>query len=118
MQSPISKPRSEPTAGPLFGTTAAPASVKAAVPTTITTWLSAELDKKLASLPTEQQRFRCLIEQGNAWCLRYGQYRENGSQPYGGPHPKYGAMNHFDFAILLADIEQRKAALIGKGASC
>jgi hypothetical protein len=37
--------------------------------------------------------------------------RSFGTQPFNCPHPVYGDMDAFDFTVLLADIEARKARL-------
>jgi hypothetical protein len=80
---------------------------------TFTDWLSAELDKKLATLPSDQARYRHLILIGNVWRLKYARWQTVGEQPFNEPHPIYGDMNAFDFAILLVDIDRRKHALEG-----
>lgn len=79
---------------------------------TLVQHLSAELDGWLAGLPSDQARYRELILQGNVWHRRYAEYQTEGRQPFGGPHPFYGEMDMFDFALLLADIEGRKLNLI------
>lgn len=78
---------------------------------TFTDWLSTELDKKLATLPTDQARYRHLILCGNAWKLKYRTWIDLGEQPFNEPHPVYGDMDAFDFSLLLADIDRRKSKL-------
>jgi hypothetical protein len=78
---------------------------------TITDWLADELTKKLASLPTDQARYRHLILCSNAWRLKYQRFADFGTQPFNAPHPVYGDMDAFDFTLLLADIEKRKMLL-------
>ncbi len=78
---------------------------------TFTDWLSAELTKKLDSLPSDQARYKHLILCGNAWRLKYGRWQDFGTQPFDEPHPVYGDMDAFDFSLLLADIDRRKKAL-------
>jgi hypothetical protein len=80
-------------------------------PARFTDWLALELDKKLASLPTEQARYRHLILCGNAWRLKYDMFVSFGQQPFNEPHPVYGDMDAFDFSLLLTMIDQRKARL-------
>jgi hypothetical protein len=82
-----------------------------AAPLTIIDWLTAELDKKLASLPDDQARYRCLILQANAWRQKYEAFACFGTQPFNEPHPVYGDMCAFDFTLLLSDLELRKAML-------
>jgi hypothetical protein len=79
--------------------------------TDFTAWLSGELDKKLATLPTDQARYRHLILCYNAWTLKYARFRDFGTQPFDQPHPVYGDMDAFDFSILLADMDRRKRVL-------
>lgn len=78
---------------------------------TITAWLEAELDAKLASLPDDRARYRHLILCGNAWRQKYDTFAAFGTQPFNCPHPVYGEMDSFDFALLLAAIELRKCRL-------
>ena len=78
---------------------------------TFTDWLRAELDKKLASLPSDQARYRHLILCGNVWREKYDAFAAFGRQPFDQPHPVYGDMDAFGCSSLLADIEARKAEL-------
>jgi hypothetical protein len=79
--------------------------------TTFTDWLSAQLDAKLATLGSDQARYRHLILCYNAWTLKYARFRDFGSQPFNEPHPQFGDMDSWDFALLLADIDRRKKVL-------
>lgn len=81
------------------------------LPPTFTDWMAAELDKKLASLPTDQARYRHLILQGNVWTQRYDAYVRRGRQPFGRPHPHYGPMGAADFTNVLCLIAGRRASL-------
>jgi hypothetical protein len=83
----------------------------AATPLTLIDWLSAELDRKLSSLPDDQARYRHLILSGNVWREKYQTFACFGTQPFNAPHPVYGDMDAYDFALLLADIELRKTML-------
>lgn len=80
-------------------------------PATIADWLKSELDKKLASIPDDQAQYRYLILCGNAWRLKYEAFACFGTQPFNSSHPVYGDMDAFDFTLLLADIELRKAQM-------
>jgi hypothetical protein len=80
-------------------------------PATLIEWLEAELDKKLASLPSDHARYRHLILCGNSWRLKYEAFASFGTQPFNTPHPIYGDMDAYDFALLLASIELRKVRL-------
>jgi hypothetical protein len=82
-----------------------------APPSTLIDWLTGELDNKLSSLPDDQARYRHLILCANAWRLKYARFADFGTQPFNEPHPVYGDMDAFDFALLLADLELRKAML-------
>lgn len=82
-----------------------------AAPLTLIDWLSGELDKKLSSLPDDQARYRELTLYSNAWRLKYDAFSAFGTQPFGGHHPVHGAMDAWDFSLLLADIELRKTML-------
>lgn len=74
-------------------------------------WLSVQLDTKLATFSTDQERYRHLILLGNAWRLKYETFCCFGTPPFNVPHPVYGDMDAFDFTLLLADIEVRKCKL-------
>jgi len=80
-------------------------------PATLSAWFEAELAAKLAALPSDQIRYRCLIQQGNVWSGFYAAFAETGAQPFGCPHPRYGAMDALDFANVLASIETAKSRL-------
>jgi hypothetical protein len=71
-------------------------------PQTLHDWFKAELDKKLASLPSDQARYSHLIRQENIWTQRYDEYGRFGRQPFGGPHPRYGRMGAADFTNCFA----------------
>lgn len=81
------------------------------LPPTFTDWMAAELDKSLASLPSDQARYRHLILQENVWTGFYDAYATLGRQPFGKPHPRYGDMMATDFVIILGMIAGKRAAL-------
>jgi hypothetical protein len=87
-----------------------------ASPPTLIDWLCAELDKKLESLPSDQARHRTLILQGNVWRDKYAAFAARGVQPFGEPHPTYGEMTAYDFALLLCAIDERKNRLVREAA--
>lgn len=80
-------------------------------PVTLVDWLKIKLAVKLDKLPSDQARYRCLIQQGNVWRGFYAAFAETGEQPFGGPHPHYGKMDALDFANVLASIEAAKSKL-------
>lgn len=81
------------------------------LPPTFTDWMAAELDKKLASLPTDQARYRHLILQHNVWAGYASAYADDGRQPFGRPHPHYGPMGAADFTNVLCLIAGRRRSL-------
>lgn len=74
-------------------------------------WFAAELDKKLASLPTDQSRYHHLTLQGNIWARFYDAYKKHGRQPFDHPHPRYGPMSAADFVVVLGMIGGRRMSL-------
>jgi hypothetical protein len=80
-------------------------------PPKITDWLERELDAKLATFATDQERYRELILISNMWTYRFRLYADFGRQPFNSPHPHYGDMTAFDFAIVMADIERRRGEM-------
>jgi hypothetical protein len=80
-------------------------------PATLHDWFKAELDKKLASLPSDQARYRELILQENRWTNRYDDYGRFGRQPFCKPHPQYSRMSAADFVIVLGLISDRRTTL-------
>lgn len=81
------------------------------LPPTFTDWMAAELDKRLADLPTDQARYRQLTLQGNVWAGYAAAYALSGRQPFNGPHPVYGPMSAADFIIVLGMIAGRRRSL-------
>lgn len=79
--------------------------------TGITTWLAAELDRKLDSLPSDQVRYELLSRQYNVWREFRRVFAEHGRQPFGVAHPVFGEMDAMDFAIVLATIDGKKTQL-------
>lgn len=77
-----------------------------------TDWLSDELDAKLASLDSDQARKNCLRDNFSKWRKKYARFVKLGEQPFNEPHPEFGDMTAFDFAILLADIVRRRDQLM------
>lgn len=77
----------------------------------ITEYLKLELDRAVAAKSSDPERLRFLaIEQGN-WALRMRRFWRCGEQPFGGPHPEYGAMVAGDFLIVLGLIESARAVI-------
>lgn len=81
------------------------------LPPTFTDWMAAELDKKLASLPTDHARYRHLILQHNVWAGYASAYADDGRHPFDKPHPHYGPMRAADFVIVLGMIAGRRRSL-------
>jgi len=81
-------------------------------PRSISDWLEAELDKKLATFATDQEKYRHLIVCLSSWSRKYQRFEDLGEQPFNRPHPEFGDMDAFAFRILIADIERRMDALV------
>lgn len=85
--------------------------------TTLTDYLKSEFEKKLASLPTEQERYRFLILQWNVWQQRYGRFIAASVMPLGLALPAefnfgpYGTITAGDFLIVLGMIGAEKHKL-------
>lgn len=82
-------------------------------PPTITAWLSAELDKKLASLPDDYARNRLLCQQYNVWNQRRLRFfQTDGESEAHAPHPQFGFLTATDFLLILSMIDRAKDRLV------
>jgi hypothetical protein len=78
---------------------------------TIIDFLKSELDKKLASLPTDRARINMLAKQYGVWTDNMRRFWHRHEQPFGGPHPIYGDMTAGDFLLVLGLIDGAKAKI-------
>lgn len=77
-------------------------------PLSITDFLKTELDKKLASLPTDRARINMLARQYGIWTQNMQNFWRRCEQPFGGPHPVHGDMTPGDFIIVLGMINSAR----------
>lgn len=84
-------------------------------PAPLTDYLKSELDKKLASLPDDSARYRCLILQFNVWSQKYARFVAAGQTTDDLPDEfsfgPYGTISAGDFLIVLGMIDAAKTKL-------
>lgn len=80
-------------------------------PTCFLDYFTVELDKKLASLPTDRARVAVLAQQYGVWTAHYDRFAAFGHQPFSQPHPIFGDMIALDFANLLAMIDSKRGEI-------
>lgn len=89
--------------------------IKPLVPGALVDYLKSEFDKKLASIPTDQEKYRFLILQWNVWSQRYGRFIAEsllpGDLPAEFSFGPYGTIMAGDFLIVLGMIGAEKVKL-------
>jgi hypothetical protein len=78
---------------------------------TLLDFLRDQLERKLASLADDRARIVLLAQQYGVWSSFADKFRAFGTQPFGGPHPEYGEMDAYDFALVLAMINGERARI-------
>lgn len=76
-------------------------------PANITDWLQIELDKKLATLADDGERYYFLSRQYNVWNQRRNRFfaTDGGSESHA-PHPQFGFLTATDFLLILSMIDR------------
>lgn len=85
--------------------------------TSLTDYLKSEFDKKVASIPDDNERYRFCILQWNVWSQRYGRFIAFSVMKLGLAAPaefnfgSYGMISATDFLIVLGMIDAAKVKL-------
>jgi hypothetical protein len=90
-----------------------PSAATAPQPATLVDWLSAELDKKLATLPDDGERYYFLSRQYNIWNQRRNRFfQTDGESESQAPHPQFGFLTATDFLLILGFIDRAKEKIV------
>lgn len=88
-------------------------SIPASPPATITDWLEIELEKKLATLPDDGERYYFLTRQYNVWNQRRNRfYQTDGESEARAPHPLFGHLTATDFLLILSMIDRAQDKIV------
>jgi hypothetical protein len=81
----------------------------------LTDYLQRELTRKLANLPTDNERYRCLILQSNVWQAKYRRFFAAsclaGDLPAEFSFGPYGWITAGDFLIVLGMIDAARTKM-------
>jgi hypothetical protein len=84
-----------------------------ASPDNLVDWLEIELEKKLATLSCDGERYSFLTRQYNIWNYRRNRfYQTDGESESASPHPQFGFVTATDFLLILSMIDRAQDKIV------